>query len=364
MVLIVLISQVSADVSFSGDIRVLPRFDQTLSEWKGDIPTESSSADIYYLYWGRIWMNIKLEEGYYGKAMLGADGPANYMMFGQASYDGISSYHGNTAAHSAGKSAIRFIQLYIGRDNNESGWGYSAGLLPMNPLSNPEMDLHFYPGSSADIPYMTFNQNSAAGFRGYLTAGPGKLSVTATVDDNLGRDDGNDETTDRTDQYSLFFDYSAKISGLTFQPTFIKTMASEGYKAPLTAGLNLILPEISGLTISAGAYFTQNSVENADNNASKYSGFMSHTKAVFKIGPGSMIYWADYSVIQDESSAATEDDKTEVLQSWLTYSLPLHKSDMGNFTLSPTWRYTYWSNDEDYRYTRNKFEMAIQLTFK
>jgi hypothetical protein len=141
-------------------------------------------------------------------------------------------------------------------------------------------------------------------------------------------------------------------------------MASEGYSAPLTAGLNLILPEISGLTISAGAYFTQNTVEDLEKGTEKYSGFMSHTKAVFKIGPGSMIYWADYSVIQDESSAATEDDKTEVLQSWLTYSLPLHKSDMGNFTLSPTWRYTYWSNDEDYRYIRNKFEMAIQLSFK
>jgi hypothetical protein len=349
-------AQVSAEVTFSGDMRVLPRYDIVTKTISG---AETTTKDIYYLYWGRIWMNVKLTEGWYGKAHVAADGPAGYIKFGAEPFDGVRGYSSAQAAHSPGRATLRFIQLYIGRDNKEAGWGFSTGILPFNGLANPELDLHFYGGALCDIPYMILGQNSAAGFRGYMTLGPGKLTATLTVDDALGKDDGNDATEDRTDQYSLFADYNMKLGDLSFQPTLIKTFGSEGFESPLTAGANLTLPKIAGTTLILGGYYTMNSVEDTANAVSDYNGYMAHFKAVRKIGPGSLNYWIDYSVLDDDDWSESKN----TIQSWLMYSLPLYKSEVGSFALNPTWRYTH-QTFTNFQYDQHKFEVALHLTFK
>ena len=351
-----LVGSLCAEITFSGDARVRPRLDQQFSN--GDM----TSGNIYYLYWARLWVDAKLTDGYYFRTKLSADGPADFIgTFGGGTYDGLGSWSGAKSAIGGTRGILRFSEMHFGRKTEN--WGYSMGILPFSGLANPEYDIHFFPLSKSDIPFTILNRNSSSGFRGYYKVGPGLLNASLTVDNNLGSSDGNDNTDDARDQYSLFLNYTMKLGNFKVQPTIIKTIASPDtgtvvapLAAPMTAGANFGLPKIAGFALSAGGYFTMQGVE----DAGKYTGPGIHAKVVGKLGPGSLVAWADWKSITMDG----EDDACNTTLLWIMYKYTVYKSDVGSFALAPTFRRIMQVQGDAIDYARNKIELTMHFSFK
>ncbi len=369
--------RISAEITLNGDARVRPRLDQKFSGGK------KTYHDFYYLYWARLWLNAELTEGWYFKALLAADGPANFIgKFGMPTYDGIESWGGSKAAHSGYRGALRFGELHFGRQCDK--FGYSLGILPFNALKNTELDLHFYPISTSDIPYLILNMNSAAGFRGYYQLGPGKLNATLSVDNNESEilrvaasspdttyqwvhdeNDGHWETITTPaqpeeiirsrDTYSFFLNYNYQFNEIFLQPTFIKTFADKKEAAPLTFGLNASFPPVAKFKFSCGAFYTiQNIVQ-----TERYNGKMIHAKLSRTLGPGKMVCWGDYKNVNFKQDA--EPYHTTYL--WFMYQYTVYQSDVGKLVLAPTFRRIIQTHDQS-EYIRNKIELTIHMSFK
>jgi len=365
------------EIKFNGDARVRPRLDQKYNDG------EKSSQDFYYLYWARLWMTAEMTDGWYFKALLAADGPANFIgKFGMPTYDGISSWSGSKAAHSGYRGALRFGELHFGRQCEK--WGYSLGILPFNALKNTELDLHFYPISTSDIPYLILNMNSAAGFRGYYQLGPGKIEATVSVDNNESEivrvaatpadtsyqwvhdDNGghwitnitpasSEEVIKARDTYSLFLNYNFAINNFYLQPTFIKTFANENEAAPLSFGVNMAFPQIAQFKLSSGIYATYQNIGGTD----RYQGSMIHGKLARTIGPGSLVCWADYKNVK----FTQDSDPFHTTYLWFMYKYTVYQSDQGAFVLAPTYRKILQKHGEN-EYTRNKIELTMHINFK
>ncbi len=347
LIVFLLSTALFAEIKISGDARIRPRLDQKFSDG------ELYNSNVYYLYWARLWLDAKLTDGWYFRTKLSADGPANFVgTFGGGTFDGLPGWS-TGAAHGGSRGALRFSELHFGR--RTENWGLCTGILPFNALANPEYDLHFYPVSASDIPYLILNQNSAPGFRGYYKIGPGVLGGSLTVDDNLGFSDGDDKTDDVRDQYSLFLNYVMTLSGLKIQPTLIKTIGSEDCASQMTMGINSTLPKIAGITSSAGAYFTTQ----PEKKVGKYSGLMVHVKGVKKLGPGTVVSWIDWKTITFDGI----DDPINTTFIWFMYKIMLYNSDVGSFSIAPTFRRMMQSSGAP-DFARNKIEITMHITFK
>ncbi|MFP4547996.1 MAG: hypothetical protein ACLFQM_07670 [Fidelibacterota bacterium] len=342
---LLVVQVVFADITIKGDARVRPRLDQVFdAEGK-------TVEDFYYMYWARIWLDAQLTEGWYFSTKLASDGPGNFIgKFGDTPYDGNGGFTDGAATHSGGRGVVRFAEMHFGRKTDKMG--YSMGILPMSALGNPEYDLHFYPMSKSDVPYLIVNTASAAGFRGYYNTEQGRLNVTLTVDDNTGNrlNDANPR-----DPYSLFADYKMKLGELDINPTLIFTSAGEDMAAPITAGANVGLPKVAGFSLSGGGYFTTQGVE----AAGKYSGIMTHIKAARPLGPGTFVSWLDYKTIDTD----WQDDNVNTALIWVMYKYVVYKSEIGSFYLAPTYRGIF-QNTGNVEYIRNKFELTMHIDFK
>ena len=353
VLLLAIVGNVFADISFHGDARVRPRLDQKFSN--GD----KTYQDLYYLYWIRFWARADLTDGWYAVGKLATDGPGDFIgVFGKenpgsANPTGNYTVQDNWDRNSA-NGVVRFGQAYFGKDGKKAG--FSMGLLPFDPLAHPELDFHFFPGSSSDIPFNILAQTSATGFRGYYKTANGQLNTTVTVDDNNGYWDGDPTTDDPKDQYSVLMDFDANAGDFKIQPTLLKTFGSDMMPSPLTFGVNGALPKIGNANFTGGAYFT---TQKAD-STSKYDGFFIHAKTVFPAGPGTVVAWADYSSLKYDMLS----DRLNSLYVWLMYKIVVYKSELGNFSINPTYRIISQKQGDLYDYSRNKIEVTLHLTFK
>ena len=367
LLLITLFVCLKGEIKFRGDARVRPRLDQRFDQ------NGKTYQDFYYLYWVRLWMDAELEDGWYFTTKLAADGPSSFISkFGGPTYDGIKSWTGENAVHSGHRGAIRFNEAHFGRKT--SRFGFSMGILPFNALAEPEFDLHFYPVSKSDIPYLILNNNSAAGFRGYYKLGPGKLRATVTVDNNTG----NREEVDLRDQYSSFLNYDFKLGEFKLRPSFIASLGAENRASPLTAGLNVETPQYFGFNFQAGGYFTSQQADIADpasnsgylglddfsaqdsaNYTGKYSGPGFHVQLSRKIGPGSFVGWVDHKIIDMDGV----NDSKNTTYIWLKYNYPVYKSKSGSFWVGPTFRQIRQTFG-GIEYIRNKIEVTLHFNFK
>jgi hypothetical protein len=344
-IFLLVINQLYAEITIKGDSRVRPRLDQVFDK------DGKTVEDFYYMYWTRLWLDAQLTEGWYFNTKLAADGPGNFIgKFGDLPYDGITGWTGNVAAHSGNRGIVRFAEMHFGR--NTETFGFSMGILPLSGLANPEYDLHFYPTSKSDIPYTIVNAASAAGFRGYYKIGESKVNVTLTVDNNTGNREVDGVP---RDQYSLMAHYDMKLGELKVAPTLIYTSADKDLPSPMTLGANFGLPKLAGFTLSGGAYFTNQSVE----DAVEYSGFMTHVKAAKPFGPGTFVGWMDYKTIDVDGF----DDNVNTTLLWVMYKYVVYKSDVGDFSISPTFRRIMQTHGKT-EYSRNKIELTMHINFK
>jgi hypothetical protein len=341
-----IITSAYADITMTGDARVRPRLDIV------DLASYGNRTDnIYYFYRARLNFAADIGDGYFFKTKLGYNGAANFAKFGTGTLPtGIS-------LSSAGRSPLSFMEVYFGHQSKTYGW--AAGIIPVP--HNPLLDMHFYPGKMANIPWLLYNNASASGFDfNYMLAG-GKFDLKLLVDNNDGvkvssEGDVIDSLT-TTDQYSLDASYSLSVGGIKVTPQFLMTISDEGDPAPMTYGAGLALPKVAGFGVSAYLGMTSQNAENTD----AYTGWITRAKLVGKLGPGALTAWYDIA-------AYTPDDNnlepTNTSFMWLSYTYTLHKSDKGAVTLAPTYRLYTQKSEGSLDYARSNIELTTQITFK
>ena len=335
-----------ADITMTGDARVRPRLDIV------DLGSYGNRTDnIYYFYRARLNVAADIGDGYFFKTKLGYNGAANFAKFGTGTLPtGIS-------LSSAGRSPLSFMEVYFGHQNKTYGW--AAGIIPVP--HNPLLDMHFYPGKMANIPWLLYNNAAASGFDfNYMLAGS-KFDIKVLVDNNDGVKVSSEgdviDSLSTTDQYSLDATYSIVLAGIKVTPQFLMTISDEGDPAPMTYGAGLALPKVAGFGTSA--YFGMTN-QNAD-DTDAYTGWIARAKIVGKLGPGALTAWYDMATHTPDADGL-EPKKTSFM--WISYTYTLHKSDKGAVTLAPTYRLYTQKTDGSLDYSRTNIELTTQITFK
>jgi hypothetical protein len=335
-----------ADIVMTGDARVRPRLDIV------DLGSDGNRTDnIYYFYRARLNVAADIGDGYFFKTKLGYNGAANFAKFGTGTLPtGIS-------LSSAGRSPLSFMEVYFGQQNKTYGW--AAGIIPVP--HNPLLDMHFYPGKMANIPWLLYNNAAASGFDfNYMLAG-GKFDIKVLVDNNDGVKVSSEgdfiDSLSTTDQYSLDATYSIALAGIKLTPQFLMTISDAGDPAPMTYGAALALPKVAGF--GASAYFGMTS-QNAD-DTDAYRGWIGRAKLVGKLGPGALTAWYDMATYTPDPDGL-EPTKTSFM--WISYTYTLHKSDKGAVTLAPTYRLYTQKTEGSLDYARTNIELTTQITFK
>ena len=346
IILTIIITGAYADITMTGDARVRPRLDII------DLGSYGNRTDnIYYFYRARLNVAADIGDGYFFKTKLGYNGAANFAKFGTGTLPtGIS-------LNSAGRSPLSFMEVYFGHQGKTYGW--AAGIIPVP--HNPLLDMHFYSGKMANIPWLLYNNAAASGFDFNTMLAGGKLDLKVLVDNNDGVKVSSDgdviDSLTTTDQYSLDATYSLALAGIKLTPQLVITLADAGDTAPMTYGASLALPKVAGF--GASAYFGMTS-QNAD-DTDAYSGWIGRAKLVGKLGPGALTAWYDMATYTPDADGV-EPTKTGFM--WISYTYTLHKSNKGAVTMAPTYRLYTQKTKGSLDYARTNIELTTQITFK
>lgn len=353
ILLIAMAGSTMAEVVWTGDARIRPRMD---IRDRGDYG--NTTTDGYYYYRARLNVKGNIGDGWFGHVQLGTNGFAYWTgKFGDPSASG-NSKPSSSSVDGASRGPVDFMLIYFGRKTTE--FGYWGGLIPLNGLSNPLLDVHYYSNVMVDVPYFLYSNNGAHGFAGFVAVGDHKLNATLIVDDNEGikTEDPDGNLISKThDQYSMMFDALLKAGKATIQPVVIVTAADAGMDAPMTFGANLTSPKVGQFTFYATAAM---SMQRAGGDAAEYDAMYFRGKAVGSVGPGKLTAWVD--VANKKFDAV--DIERKYLYWWLDFAIPVYSSDQGSVSIKPTWRHIKREQDGSLDETREKIELTIDFKFK
>ena len=172
------------------------------------------------------------------------------------------------------------------------------------------------------------------------------------MDQNNTNLDVNSENveTELSDIYTLGLDFSFNLGPISTIPRVLVSMGDEDDVTPLTYGGEVKLPSISKIKSSLSYYMSSNG-EDGDDGFYEASHMRFLVTSPIKNGKLKFFY----------DMASKDDDDISYL--WLSYTHLCYKGDMGEVTVSPTYRLqTGKSGDIDY--SRNKIEITTQIKFK
>jgi len=345
-----------ASISFSGSARVRPRYDLKIYNPGSDETTYK--GDVYFQYWAKLNINGKLGAGYFFKGQISHNSPAWWSTMG----DGKDLP--STSSQGSGQSpSIAFTEICLGYQGEKLGW--KMGRFTYG--HNTALDIHFYPTKALDIPYFIFNNNGITG--GEISYKLAKAKVRAAVSwDENSLDYQNyidlegDSVVYDQNGFTGIVDATIPLGKIAIAPTVLlstgKTMSN-----PFTAGVKaqykkegLLLKTEFGYTIS-------------DHTADeyRYSGIIVRAEARKKIGFGTLRFMYDYSNMNYTKWAGTNDATGlygKFHYTWLEYTMPLYKSDLGSIVARPVWRWYYSDLEATGEvFVRNKIELFFQYTF-
>ena len=333
-----------SDIQFSGDARFRPRYD--IKE-NGD---GSSISDLYYMYRARLNMKADIGDGWFFNTQLGTANTAGMTTMG-VDEDITAWGPGN---QNSNRPPVNFMQLYFG--NMKDDWGFWAGAFPLK--YNPSLDLHFYSDKLVDIPFVLFNNSSTTGFAGYKSMYGYKLNWFLSVDNNVTeREEFSDdsEPIDDCDDFTLGMDANLTFGSVSVTPRLLTSFGgTDDDIYPMTLGADILLPEMAGFN-SGFSYYT--STQGEEEDAEYYKADHMRLSLSRPIKEGKLKFFYDM--------ASKDDDKVSYI--WLSYTHTCFKGEMGEVTLSPTFRLQTGkgagsdSFDEDY--SRSKFEVTAQIKF-
>ncbi len=331
-----------ASIKFSGDAQVRAR--GQFQETKVNGTVTSNDEELYWLYRLRLKVAADLGGGYFAKALLASETPGWFAAVG-----GRGAFPNNLA------DSFGANQMYFGRMMPNSH--YMVGIMPVNSFNNPIFDLATRPSQPLGIPYFLENNDRIFGLNYGRKAGPGELSATLCVVDDLLLDNN----TFFRDEYAIHLMYRTNIGDVTIDPQLLAAITegflpSMGYTdvAPWTFGTNVIIP--AGKTkISLSGFYT---FAGLDSGNTDYDAYLLRVKAEH----GPVRAWVDYSAMDDESVGV--DDSYKNFYVWAQYNWKVYQSSMGSFTLSPTVRFLNTDkNDGALEFQRLRTELWAQVTF-
>ena len=364
--IVVLAGSLMAEITLTGDARLRPRLDLQDKTVTDSISTQTKTTDGYYYYRARLNAKTDIGDGWFGHVQLGTNGFAYWTgKFGEGATPSSSSISGG------GKGSVDFMLIYFGRKTKE--FGYMGGLIPINALTNPILDLHYYSHKMVDVPYFLYSNNSAHGFTGYIGLKNGsKINATVMVDNNLKKTETTIDSltlgpivtaeSDMKDQYTVMLDAPLKLSDFVVQPVaFLTAIATDGAEKPMTFGANITTPKIGDFTL----YGSFGSSTQSESGTAEYSAWYARLKAVGKLGKGTFTGWVD--IANKEFDITKQQNK--FMYFWIAYEIPVYKSDVGSVSIKPTWRHIAEKHEdaagsEIYDFTREKIELTIDFKFK
>ena len=340
-----------AGITFSGNAALRPRFDHKTF---GDYPKDgilNSSGDSYILYRGRIRMIADIGEGWFFNAKLSTNARANYNRLGKGDKLDDSNPDGS------GRSSIYFMEMFwCYHKKNTGAW---VGIIPVNGINNPGLDIHYYPKLMVNIPWVLYNNNATTGFGGYYVFNNEKINWTLSIDNDVTNYEepvGSDKIS-RLDNITVMVDYQFHFDDFSVKPIMLLTIADDDEATPTTAGVQVKIPGISKFSLSGNAYFTSQS--NSDAPDGKYEGWLVRGKASRKIGKGTLTFWLDVA----EMDWDMEDTHTFTFF-WGHYLIPVYSSDFGSVTVRPTFRYLNEAVDGIMDVSLYRFEITTEIKFK
>jgi len=337
---IIAISFLMSEIQFSGDARFRPRYD--IKE-HGDGET-SDTADLYYMYRARLNMKADIGEGWFFNSKLGINQISGHAKLGQVYDDESYTY----------KPTMSFMELYFGQ--MKSDWGFWAGIFPLK--YNPSLDLHFYDDKLVDIPFVLLSNGAIGGFSGYKTLMGHKLNWFLSVDSNVVErtEPVEGDPVDDCDDFTLGMDASLTFGSVSVTPRFLTSFGgTEDDIYPTTLGGDMLLPNIAGFDSGMSYYMSANGEEGDEGY---YKADHMRFSLSRSINDGKLKFFYDM--------ASKDDDKVSYL--WLSYTHICYKGDMGEVTMTPTFRLQTGSNagseNFDKDYSRSKIELTTQIKFK
>ena len=220
--------------------------------------------------------------------------------------------------------------------------------------------MHFYSDKLVDIPFVILNNGSTLGFAGYKALMGHKLNWFLSVDNNVVEqvepaDDSNEEAIDDCDDFTLGMDMFLNFGSISVTPRILTSFGgTDDDIYPMTLGTDILFPEVAGFS-SGFSYYTSTKGEEGDDGYYKADHMRLSLSRPIKEGKLKFFY----------DMASKDDDKVSYM--WLSYTHTCFKGDMGEVTLSPTFRLQTGKSagtesfDEDY--SRAKFEVTAQIKF-
>ena len=347
-----------SDIQFSGDARFRPRHD--IKE-NGD---GSSTSDLYYMYRARLNMKADIGDGWFFNTQLGTANTAGMTTMGVD--ENITAW--GPGNQNSNRPPVNFMQLYFG--NMKDDWGFWAGAFPLK--YNPSLDLHFYSDKLVDIPFVLFNNSSTTGFAGYRVMNNGqKLNWFLSVDNNVTEreepaDDEEWDPIDDCDDFTLGMDANLTFGSVSVTPRLLTSFGgTDDDIYPTTFGADILLG--GGFSMS---YYVSENGDSGD------SGHYKSDHMRFSVKQGKLKLFYDMASVSNaeynqnidlNNDGILNKDNDQVSYLWLSYTHTYYKGEMGEITLSPTFRLQTGkgagsdSFDEDY--SRSKFEVTAQIKF-
>ena len=332
-----------SDIFFSGDARFRPRYD--IKEFGKNSILENgdnveSLSNIYYQYRARLNIKADIGDGWFFNSKIGTN----------------NDVAGMTKMEYGTKPELSFMEIYFGYQDKDCG--YWAGLLPLK--SNPALDIHFYSDDLVDIPFVLKSNSTIAGLSGFSTISNHKLNWFLSME--LNNDNSivikPDMTIDSTitveisDLYTLGFDMNFDLGPISATPRVLISKGDVEADFGLdkfTYGTEFKLPSFSNVKSTLSYYISSS---DGDDDAQIYESNHMRFLVTSPLKNGKLKFFYDM--------ASKDDDDISYL--WLSYTHSCYKGDMGEVTISPTYRLqTGKLGDEDY--SRNKIEITTQIKF-
>lgn len=345
-----------ASITFSGSARIRPRYD--LKIYKTGTDETTYKGDMYFQYRAKLNIKGNLDNGYFFKGQISHNSPANWSKMG----DG-SDLPSTSAAGSGQAPSIAFTELCLGYQGDK--WGYKLGRFAF--AHNTALDIHYYPTKALDIPFFIFNNNAITGGELSYKLGKSKLRAAVSWDENNLNyqnyiDLEGDSVVYDQNGFTGILDANVPLGKISVAPTFLYS-AGKKMSNPFTGGVKAQYKN-KGLLLKAEFAYTTSDYAADDY---RYDGIILRAEARQKIGFGTLRFMYDYSNM-NYTKWAGADDASGLYgvyhYTWLEYTMPLYKSDMGSIVARPVWRRYYSDVEADGQvYIRNKIELFFQYTF-
>ena len=351
LMLFVLSSIISAqNIKIFGDAVVRPRYDAID---QGNFA--NSTYDFHYLYRARLNVRSELDQNWFFQTQLAH---AGYGSFAFAGFE-RTEYRIPGSIEGAIRPGVHFMNLYFGRSGDD--WSLMAGLLPVNGLENPLLDIHYYPSRIVDIPFALFSVNGAFGATGHFNLAGNKFEYSAYLDGNEGKfveSPAGNELYSKHDNYTFMLRYNIAAGGFTVSPVVMYALANDSTAAPLTLGGIVKLPEVGGVKLSAVVGTSSQSKV----GTTEYSIFYSRVRGDMPIGPATFTLWFDFATRTDKYTAGDEEHTFTYI--WAKYNYPVVKTDKGSLYVGPTFRWATDKADNVKDFSRIKAEVTVTYTFR